>query len=219
MQSIIKKSFFTLFLACSSFGIHAETINISVSDTGWYTKPGTHLSSIKNYYASEYIGQRNYFIFDLSSIDISTVNAASLKINSYNITHSGVFSLYDVTTPASSLSSQTIASIDGIAINKDLGDGKIYGSLSLNPSDSNQFITVNLNQNFIDDLKSSHGSISLGGTFFSESTENYFAFGTSFFNLNNVLSLEVTPVPEPSSALLFGAGITVASLARRYKSK
>jgi hypothetical protein len=195
----------------------AATVDVAVTNSGWYTNVGFHSAVIKNYYSTEYSGQRNFFTFDVSSIDTSKVTNAWLTVYTYDVSNIGVFSLFDVITPADVLAAQSGVSAAGQAINQDLGDGSEYGSYLLLPEESNSFITINLNQSFLNDLKNSNGTISLGGVFSVGTGDPYYAFGNSAFNANNVLTFEVAAVPEAEAGQMLVLGLMLAGVALRKK--
>lgn len=195
----------------------AAVVEVSNIDSGWYTKPGVHLPLIKNYYASEYGGQRNFFTFDVSAIDTSKVTNAWLTINTYDVSTIGIVSLFDVITPADVLASYHNVSDEGKAINQDLGEGLEYGSYLLTPWESNTFITINLNQDFLNDLKKSNGTISLGGTFSVGTGDPDYAFANSAFNLQNRLTFEIAAVPEAKADHLIALGLALVGIATLRK--
>jgi hypothetical protein len=217
MKSVFKQALAGLLFALTTSAM-AATVDVSPSDIGWYTQPGFHSAAIKNYFASENNGQRNYFVFDVSAIDTSRVDSATFIINTYNISDAGTFTLFNVTTPASTLSASSSVGAPGQAINQDLGDGDVYGSILLNASDSNSLVSITLNSSFITALKSSSGTISLGGTFAGTTNTSAFAFGGSAINSGTLLSLNVTPVPEADKAYMMLGGLLLAGLASRRRT-
>lgn len=213
----MKKLLLGAALSLFMFQAHAATVELPNVDSGWYTKPGLHSASIKNYYASENNGQRNFFVFDISSLDAKSVTGASFTFYTATISDAGTFTLFDVTTPSNLLSAQTPAGPAGAAINQDLGDGDIYGSALLNPSDSNSFVTITLNQKFIDALKLANNTISMGGTFAGTTNTAAYAFASSSFNTGNVLT--VTTVPEAGKASMLGLGLVMIGAAASRRKR
>ncbi len=211
------KSLFYLALA-SFFSVnsaYAAVVSVPVTDSGWYTKPGVHVTSIKNYFASEDNGQRSFFTFDLSGVDVSAVTSATFNLNTYDISASGVLTLFDVSTAPSLLSAQSGVSAAGAAINADLGSGNLYAVINLTAANSNTLLNIALNSSFLSDLQASNGFISIGGVFKADTTGS--AFGNSAFNTTNALILNVTPVPElPVSAMMM-LGLIGFGLSRKLK--
>lgn len=218
----MKKVLFGALLGLFMLQAQAATVEVSNVNSGWYSAPGFHSPAIKNYYATEYSGQRNFFTFDVSSINTSSVTNAWLTVYTYDVSAVGTFILYDVLTPSNVLASFSGVSPEGAAINQDLGEGLEYGSYLLTPSDSGSFITINLNQDFLNDLKKSAGTISLGGIFSFGTGDPEYAFGNSAFNLQNKLVFEVpaAAVPEADKAGMLAIGLVLIGVAasRRKRS-
>lgn len=228
-----------LFLALAGPAA-AVSITVGATDSGWYCSGNTrcaggglHFADNENYLAAQRSPNpgdewelRNFFTFDLSSVD-GVVVSASLRLFTadYFGDASELYEVYDVST---SISTLTLGGSDLSDVFNDLGTGSLYGSRSYTASDAGGISDIALNSLAISDLNSAlGGEIALGGKIaslsgiFGADVEGVFASsGPGDAPLSGgvpvrQLVLEVAPIPEPTAALLFGTGFGVVGLASR----
>lgn len=205
----------------------ADTFTLTAFDSGWYDNTGEHFAGNQNYA----VGRgptgpvfRNFLAFNVQGL--SNFQSATLRL--YNPAgQSGggtaTFTLYAVsTTPADLLASHT----GRTDIFADLGSGVVLGSITLDLSISDNIVSIDLNADALAALNNSGGTFILGGSL-GDDPPGFLFFGTG--NPLDIRELVVeasgapvppAPVPEPTSMLLLGAGLTgAAALRRRRKGR
>ncbi len=165
---------------------------------GWWSDTIGHLSGNYNYLAG-YNGalnswNRNFFSFDLSSVQ-DTIVSATLHLNPYAASYpfsEMQYDLYDVSTSATDL---LMASGPSSVIFNDLGSGTLYGSYLFNTDPSIvSDISINLTAGAISDLNNRSAA--------------YFTLGGA-----------VTPVPLPLSSGLFSCALFILVQKKLRKSR
>ena len=173
-------------------GINTITINRTAS--GWWDSTGYHGSSNSNYIAGYYSVTNkewhDFFVFDLSAVGESIVDA-QLRLYNPSLVSSDPtedYSLFDVTTPISTL----VASGSGnTSIYNDLGSGVVLASRTLSSADNAKAVAVSLNSAGISYLNSNRGNqTAVGGAITTISgTTSQYAFDTSSSPCELVLTL------------------------------
>jgi len=192
----------------------ASAVTIDATDAGWYRDDGFYNAGSTNYSAGSYLGTisgtttlwHNFFVFDLSTLS-DTATSATLILNVGNTDNgvlsatSGNYTLYDVSTPISSL---LASSTTDVGIYNDLGSGTSYGSIAVDTMDANTIISISLNSAALTDITNSFGgNFALGGW-----VDSQFRIGGNT-TLSNNPQLEVTTsvVPIPAAVWLFASGL------------
>jgi hypothetical protein len=168
------------------------------TDSGWFNDSGIHHAGNHDYIAgycgpSDCIGHASfthgYFSFNLTSLS-GSASTASFTVNNYTIQYysSTLFLIGTSLMPSDVDSNQNW---NDIGKYNALNMGPIIGSISLSPSDSNNFATITLNSDGLAWLDSHAGQGAVIGT-------------------------EWVVVPEPGSLMFLGSGVLgLAGVARR----
>ena len=202
-------------LLFSSIG-EAKAGIINTIDRGWYENAsGFHIPSNDNYFTGNTGGSflNDFFVFNLAGQSGPVTSATFSAFNpstGNSISSPEIFTLYEVTTPIATL----VAGGSGlVAIHTDLGNGTVYGSVTVNPGDFNQFINVTLNSAGLAAINSNlGGQFAFGGSL--GANPSGFVFGNTgignpqngdtFLNLQ---SNNVSAVPEPATMTMLGIGV------------
>jgi large repetitive protein len=199
---------------------NAMEITRAAVDSGWYDQTGSHVPENLNYLCgfNNGIEFRNFFVFDLSGIDLRIVSA-ELQIQNptfgyFSADPTETYTLFDVSTPVSTLS----AGGEGLtSIFADLGSGVSYGSQVVSHADDDRIVTISLNAAGIAALNEANGQFAFGGAITTLSREGFmdeYVFGeTGFVTDTRQLVIEASSsVPEGSSTwglLLLGLTATL----------
>jgi len=166
---------------------------------------------------------RNYVTFDLSELQ-GTVTSATLEIFHTGYQSSALsetLGFFDVSTAASELLAGD-AGANPELVFPDLGSGTSYGSVTVTPADEQVFLSISLNASALADIQAliGAGSFSIGGalqtidgSFGSGNISERLFQGSGTDDPATRLVLDgVTVIPEPSTALLFGLGLSVLAV-------
>lgn len=215
------------FLVLKDFA-SAGTMVINYTSRGFYYSSGTAIPS-GSYVAGDDRGDsnfsfsndiRSYFVFDLSSVALpieSAKLALSQPANGFSSADpSESYELHDVVSPVS----QLMFGVPGVAVHTDLGTGVVYGSRTITAADNGTVVEIELNAAAINALNSSHSLFAFGGsiTTLDNVANNEYAFGFTFRG-TEIIELQLTVVPEPSTLLLLGiVAINLLGNRRRTRS-
>ncbi len=201
---------------------HADVITIDYTDSGWWSSLGVHSADNQNYLLGDSGGYvfRNFFVFDLSGVTGTIINA-SLKIYNPSINdapgngQSGplrTFAIFDVST---SIAALTTTGFGQFGIFDDLGTGTNLGNNN-GPQVNGTIVTTSFNAAGLAYIQSGSGGLIAFGGSYVDATMNNYLFGYGGNNLNHVRQLEittaeVTAVPAPAGVVL--AGMCIVSIA------
>jgi hypothetical protein len=200
--------------------VQAATTTLNWADSGWYKSSGEHFAGNTNYIAGycDAVGClanagdfRNFFVFNTAPV-AGTVTSGILRLRNGNVPVGGVYSIFDVTTPITTL---LMGGFGLTSVYDDLGSGVLYGSATVESSDvvGRAFVDVVLNAQAIAAINAGNGLFAIGGNFDS----TMFAFGGTNTDERRQLILQTNDVPEPSSVALSALGVGLVAAARRRK--
>ena len=211
----------TVALMAMAFGgAVASATTLNSTARGWYDSTGFHNASNPNYISgTDGINTwHDFFTFDLTGVS-GTISSANLVLYNPVASGSGVFTSYDVNTPAATLDA-TNSGQTGIF--NDLGSGNAYGSINYSTADNSTFVTINLNSQFLADINArssnlfSVGGNAVGGTFlFGFSNGGFPADGNTFLDFTTSSGVAPLPAVAPLAILLLGGFGIVQALHRR----
>ncbi len=169
MSFLNKLCFIAVALIIFGFGTltaRADSVTLNATNSGFYTSTGSHDATNPNYVAGQLgtIQTRNFFVFDLSGVT-GTVTGATIRISFPDLGYfsndpSETFSLYDVSTPITSL----VASNAGATgIFSDLGTGTVFGTTTVLETANGMVVNINLNAAAIAAINSNHSLFAFGG--------------------------------------------------------
>ena len=227
----MKPLLLAIAVAMAPAAAEAATLNFQAIRTGWYSTEGPNPQRQPNYFTGNLGGTfRSFFAFDLRYLPYRipaghTITEATLLIhNPTSASPQGVeiLGLFQVLTSIE----QIDAGVDFAATYEDLGTGPSYGEVAILAGTGPPMLPITLTQAAVDDLRRRPpGALVIGGAIVSLSgipalsaTEAEFVFGDTG-SIAPMLTLNTTPVPEPSSGLrtlagAFAAGIWGPKLAR-----
>lgn len=209
-----------VLLASSASPSRAGFVQINSVERGFYTSTGSHTPGSDNYSVGSSDAWRNFLVFDLTSIDPGeTILSASVRLLNPTadwFTNAATYSLFDVSTPISTLTDGTA----GVAAFNDLGSGTLLGSQVIpagsgiiDPLASGLPVVVTLNATAVAALNASIGGvIAFGGRLDSPTASYAFGFtgsgnpadGGTFLRIE----LQSAPViPEPNTVIAFSIGL------------
>ena len=193
----------------------AGVVEIDATDQGWYDSTGFHAPINPNYFVGTVDGRtfRNWFVFDLSTIDVEIV---ALQLRARNPVD-GFFSKdgfetyvnYDVTTNLHDL----INGLGGIPAYDDLGSGTVYASYDASKADNDTTVAIDLNAAAVADANAVAGGLwGIGGAITTLSGGDEYLFG---FSGGIGAQLVVTLIPAPGVLALLGLAALVGPTRRR----
>ncbi len=124
--------------------------------------------------------------------------------------------LYDFLGSISALTGNT----GGVAAFSDLGSGQLFGTGTASTSQTSGTLTITLDAAAIAAIIAAEGGkFAVGGALTSISGSSaQFLFGASINDFATTLTLDVSPVPEPASLTIFGAGLLAMAALRRRRA-
>lgn len=199
----------------------SEAAPLLAVDQGWYDQGGAHNPDRIDILTINHPGSelRSFVLFDLTSLT-EAITSAELTFFASNgqaaETATNTLSFYDVTTPASALTNESL--VDGYIFD-DLGDGTLYGSTtqSVVSGEAMPGFSVSLNAVAVAALEAAR----LGSGFFAvgivlSGPENLlFVNSGSWPSLDPAASLAVNnsaAVPVPAAFPLLGGAMSLLGL-------
>lgn len=201
--------------ASGSATLRADPI-VPATFTGHYYDDGSHVSTNPNYLAginkSYGIRSRNFFVFNMAGLP-SPICTATLQAGNQpagGAPPGGIYSLYAVTTSIADLTATHDPGPAGQAIYTDLGDGTVYGSVTLSDTQvTANPISVTFNSYGIAALNRALavGSFAVGGDFASSG----YIFGGSPYGVQQLV-YETCTGPKGASVTLAGLSLAVQGI-------
>ena len=209
-----------------------STVTLNATMSAWYerkfsTYTGPSLN--QNYVAGFSPGAfgdkiwRNFFVFDLSSVNETVVSADLLltRGSGGGVNDTATYTLHQVTTPAAAVMSGG-TNAEESAIFADLGSGDVFGSVEIPKGGAaTDIVTIELNNDALSAINAGSGLFVMGGDLAPESTAGGVRFGhthpgsTPLGSVTPTRQLILT-VPEPATLSLLALG-SLALLRRGRK--
>jgi len=198
-------------------------LQAGTDNQGWYANNTGNNNATNDNYFTGFSGGfelRSWFAFDLSSV-AGTITDITFEVKRYGQSANLTLGLFDVTTPASQLTSGRDGTIYP-AIFNDLGTGTSYGNFSVSNGSSLDVLSFALNPAAIADANAASGYFALGaavigttGFIFSGSNGEP-GNGGEGFTQRLVITTESAAVPETSATigLLLCAMASLAAIRR-----
>jgi len=193
---------------------------IDATDRGWYDDTGFHGPGNDNYFVGNFQREtrRNWFVFDLSTIDVEIVALQLRALNPASGFFSGdaveTYVNYDVTTNLTDL----INGLGGVAAYDDLGSGTVYASYDASNSDNATIIVIDLNAAAVADANAAAGGLwGIGGAITTLNGGNEYLFGFTDGGNPADTQLVVTLIPAPGVLALLGLAGLVGPNRRRSR--
>lgn len=193
----------------------AQTITVSHAfsggNRGWYASTSgiNHDPDSPNYFTGTGapVKARSYFVFDLSTLDLTgkVLSGARIKLRRFDQTGAQTVTFWDVSTPMVSLKNDT----SNLATFEDLGTGVNYGSTPVPTGSNSDIITFALNGAAMASLSAAAGGEWATGASTSgegsDANSNIFE-GSNDPGTHHTLELDLldaSAVPEPGALAMF----------------
>ncbi len=218
-MTVMKATTIALGVVAITASAQAQVV-IDTTDRGWYDNTGFHDPANDNYGVgnASRITVRNWFVFDLSTIDVEIV---ALQLMAWNPVFGFIsedafetYVNYDVTTNLTDL----VDGLGGVPAYDDLGSGTVYASYEASKADDGTTVVINLNAAAVADANAAAGGLwGIGGaitTLIKGGDLEYF-FGFTGGGNNADTQLVVTLIPAPGVLALLGLAALVGPTRRR----
>jgi hypothetical protein len=208
-----------MWLPCFDANAHFQLIN--PVDRGDYANDGGHVPSSVSYsvgnFASHPAVFRNFFVFDLSSINDKVVNVElQLLFTGFaSLDPTETYTFYDITTPWTELlnGDAEVAGYD------DLGTGTIYGQHTVSDAVEGVYFSVFLNEAAIAEMNLATGLWGIGGAFTSLdgniNTTEAMAIDPPWESDLTSTRLIITTIPAPAPVAALGVAAMTTRRRRR----
>jgi hypothetical protein len=221
---------------CLGTALSAPAALIDATDSGWYDQDGLHTPANSNYFTGVLGGieLRSFFRFNLAGLAPGTATGATLTLSNRDSEVGGVplpgtvgapmtIGLWSVT----SLLTDVVGGLNGLAVFGDLADGTLLGSLVV-ANDNPGNVVITLNAAGIAALNAgAGGEILIGLALASPGTADRYIFaneGTTADFPDVLRRLDVTTatlpapdIPEPTTSTLMLSALTGLMLWRRSR--
>lgn len=217
-MNVMKGTAIALGVAAITASAQAGVVIINTTDRGWYDDAGFHDPANGNYGVGNAgrLTVRNWFVFDLSIIDVEIVALQLRALNPEGGFFSGdafeTYVNYDVTTNLNDL----INGLGGLPAYDDLGSGTVYASYDASNSDNGTIIVIDLNAAAVADANVAAGGLwGIGGAITTLNGGDEYLFGGTTGGNNADTQLVVTLIPAPGVLALLGLAGLVGPTRRR----
>jgi hypothetical protein len=203
----------------------APAVTFNAVDRGWWSHVGESNNfgppsfSAPNPLANTLAGRdpeeiRAYFVFDLTGYGGGAPSGTlELELEAYfDFLDPDPSQSFDVRDYAGSITTLTTgtSSATNVSIFDDLGDGDLYGSATVTAADVGSILSITLSSAAIADINAASGGLFALGIDLTTATD-----GIRFGNSGEVRTHRLDLVPEPTTALLFTAGLVGMGMQRR----
>jgi hypothetical protein len=143
-----------------TFTTSQSAFDPGVKNQGWWSHATPNIDSNDNYFVGEADRLRNFFTFDLSSA--CPASSVTLQLTRFEQSGPLPYSLFDVTTPASTLNANDLTSQ---AIYDDLGSGTSFGTFPVADGGEADVLSFQLNAAGVAAFNAARGGFfSIGGS-------------------------------------------------------
>lgn len=209
----------------------ANTYTISTTDSeilpyyspnqGWYSSVYPRMASSSNYSIGSGNGAefRNFFSFQLPTFSSGeAVSSVSLQLTRYNQTATVSYSLFDVSTDATTLKNGGDLAENTAAFN-DLGTGISYGTFTVLTGTPTDILTFDFNADGIAAVNAASGQyFSVGGALSgADLAAQNVLFASSNDRVGQQLVVTTETVPEPATWALMVGGLGAMFAFRRWR--
>lgn len=217
-MNVMKGTAIALGVVAITASTQAGVVIINTTDRGWYDDTGFHDPENDNYIVGNFgdFTWRNWFVFDLSTIDVQIVALQLRALNPVDGFFSGdaveTYVNYDVTTNLTDL----VDGLGGLPAYDDLGSGTVYSSYEASESDNETIIVIDLNAAAVSDANAAAGGLwGIGGAITTLNGGDEFLFGFTGGGNDADTQLVVTLIPAPGVLALLGLAGLVGPTRRR----
>jgi hypothetical protein len=164
-------------LGLGAFGQNSRdgTVVVDHVRSGSFNSSGRSENLFDNYEVGTGIGEKNWFVFDLSGIT-GTITSATFRVNAGTMLGDGLYEVFDVETPVADLVQFYGQNNENPSIYDELATGTPYGAIELSwfmPRDS--VVDIDLSAAAVASLNQAGGLWALSGSFSGHYAMNYTA--------------------------------------------